>query len=105
MLFSDGECPHCAHHQLFLNQDDLIECPQCHLVCSDVDGLLAAVMPFLGTAQCPPANALPYGMQGMAFAQSKANSVLADETKIFNNQQELRHFVGQLGARTSSADS
>lgn len=96
MLFSDGECPHCAHHQLLLNQDDLVECPQCHLVCSDVDGLLAAVMPFLGAAQFPPANAQAYRMQGMAFAQSQGNSVLADATKIFNNRQELLRYVEQF---------
>jgi hypothetical protein len=98
MLFSDGECPNCEHQKLSLNIDDLIECPQCHLVFANLDDLLAGVLPTLGKGKFRDENTPAYPMQGMAFAKCKVNSIFADETKIFNEQKEIQQYFSQLAA-------
>src|ERR1700737_695742 len=79
MIFSDGECPNCQYQQLSLNTDDLLECPQCHLVCANTDGLIASVMPYLGTGDFRFEDCDLRSMSGVGFAKACPGSVLSED--------------------------
>ena len=96
MVFSDGECPCCGVNQLSLNISDLLECPQCHLVCANPDGLLASIMPFLGSGEIRLEDGNMAKLSGTIFAKARINSVLPDEDAIFGTQLEIQQYVEQL---------
>lgn len=98
MIFSDNECPNCAAPQLHLNKSDLFECPNCHLVCASVDGILATVMPFLGQSNFRFEDCRIARFQGVAFAKSTNGTVIANEKEIFSSRDELAQYLSLLSA-------
>lgn len=96
MLFSDGECPNCDTSQLNLNTNDLLECPYCSLVCANPDGLVATVMPFLGSGSFRFEDCSVGKFSGTAFARSKCGGVVADYTTIFRSREELSSYLRTL---------
>src|SRR5471032_295921 len=96
MVFSDGECPNCGYPNLSLNTGDLLECQQCHMVCANIDGLVAAVMPFLGNGSFRFEDCAVSRFCGSAFAKAIPASVFPDLTAIFQSRAELRTYLSQL---------
>jgi hypothetical protein len=96
MIFSDGECPSCGHERLCLNTGDFLECPRCHLVCANTDGVLLTVMPFLGNGTFRFDDGELPKIVGVGFAKASGSSCLADAQAIFWTQDELRDYVKGL---------
>jgi hypothetical protein len=98
MLFSDGECPSCGHSRLSLNTDDFLECQQCHLVCANIDGLVATVMPFLGKGRFRFEDCRLSSFSGTAFAKAQGESVLPNYQAIFYSRAELADYLSRLSS-------
>lgn len=96
MVFSDGECPNCGYPNLSLNTDDLLECQQCHMVCANLDGLVATVMPFLGEGSFRFEDCDMSTFSGTAFAKAQSSSVLPDLKTIFRTRAKLQAYLSQL---------
>jgi hypothetical protein len=105
MVFSDGECPNCGHPNLSLNTSDLLECQQCHMVCANIDGLVATVMPFLGEGSFRFEDCDMSSFSGTAFAKALTASVLPDLKAIFQTRAELRAYLSQLPTSKSRQTS
>jgi hypothetical protein len=96
MIFSDGECPSCDSANLHLNTADLLECPNCHFVCANTDGVVATVMPFKGKDRFRFEDCRMPMLQGIAFAKSDSGSVLPDLGAIFRSREDLREYLREL---------
>jgi hypothetical protein len=96
MVYGDGECPSCGHERLCLNTGDLLECPRCHLVCANTDGVLATVMPFLGDSKFRFDDGRLPRMSGVGFARAKGKSVMADVGAMFTSRLQLQEYIRQL---------
>ena len=92
MILSDGECPNCSAPELHLNTDDLFECPQCHLLCSCADGLIAGVMPLPGIGEMRPGPVLAR-FDGVGFAKTFGGSVMPDLASIFTDRAALAEYL------------
>lgn len=103
MVFSDGECPACGAAQLHLNTSDLFECPQCHLVCACIDGILATVMPFRGRGNFRFEDCAVAPFRGVAFARSASGGVEPDVSTIFKSQSEIAAYVAQVASDDAPA--
>jgi hypothetical protein len=99
MIFSDGECPNCQYPRLSLNTDDLLECPQCHLVSANTDGLIASVMPYLGTGDFRFEDCDLRSMSGVGFAKARPGSVLPEDGAIFQSRADIQRYFEQLRPR------
>jgi hypothetical protein len=96
MIFSDGECPNCSHPKLCLNEDDLLECPGCRLVCANTDGVVASIMPFLGIGKFRFDDGKLPKISGIAFAKALPNSAIADVSTMFSTRAEIQDYLKQL---------
>lgn len=94
MIFSDGECPSCDAAQLHLNTSDFFECPQCHLVCACIDGLIATVMPWRGEGNFRFEDCDIAPFRGVAFAKSKSMTVIPDVESIFYSRDAISNYIG-----------
>src|SRR4051812_37081945 len=96
MIFGDGECPNCLHERLCLNTDDLLECPRCHLVCCNPDGVIAAIQPFLGRSKFRFDDGRLPNMTGIGFAKAGAKHYIADVEAMFTSRPQLQEYIKQL---------
>lgn len=96
MIISDGECPNCGAAHLYLNTDDLLECPSCSLVCANPDGIVATVMPFLGRRSFRFEDCTVGKLSGTAFARSEFGGVKPDTKALFQNREELTSYLDTL---------
>ena len=82
VVFSDGECPNCGDQRLALNTDDLLECPECHIVCANTDGVVASVMPYLGIGKFRLDDGQLPEIVGIGFAKAKTGSCSAEDKNL-----------------------
>lgn len=96
MLFTDGECPLCGTYQLHLNESDLLECPNCNLVCSAADPLAATVLPFVGRGRFRLEDCEVHQFTGALVTKALGATVLPDYTQAFQTADDLRIYRTSL---------
>jgi hypothetical protein len=95
MILSDGECPICFHFQLSLNTRDLLECPNCGLVCAVLYPAIATVMPFRGDGHFRLEDTEIAALARTEFAKSKNGSVIP-ESVTFETRSQLNDYLNSL---------
>ena len=93
MIFTEDECPLCPDVKMRINEDDLFECPDCHMQLATVPMLYAIVLRERGQGRFRPSPHDEGNMSDLALTKAVGDGVEPDESGFFASITDVREYL------------